>query len=337
MILKEGDFQFVDYSTLIDLKKCPRRYFFHYVKRLVPDSTALALVFGSSWGSAMDALYAAIGEGITDRKTLLSISFGGFLERWTEDGLPAVIPPTDFDTYKARQPMTAMSMLSSYIDKRLNWLANVEIVAIELPFAVPVNPEKPWRYYIGRLDKVIRERVSHVAGRVKGIEHKTTSLFATKTGIQDQWVSSFDPNSQIDGYIHALSLIYGEEAGGVDVDGALVHKQHHDIFKIVPFSGMQAFINEFLTDLNYWWDRLEEANRENFYPRNDWGCQDRYGQCPFLSLCRMTPRTDRMPEEMPLGYKENTWVPYDTDIIRQALKNTNQPEPGALTFDGEAQ
>ena len=313
---------FRDNSRLSEFKLCPRKFFFHYVCDVVPGWIRPPLDFGSAWHKAMDYVWIKIFEDET-HKQLLEGSFNAFLEEWQERGHPKFIDLGDEAKYKGRTPSTAIEMLDSYIKLRSTWIKTLELIAVELPFAVPLDPDNPRRFYVGRLDKVYKENGFYWVG-----EHKTNSLYSIEHGMQYGFTSMFDPNSQVDGYSFALKMLYGAKTKGVNVDAALVHKTHHDIFKFIPVNKAVSHSNEWLEDCNYWWDRVDEANLKEQYPRNAPGaCRTIYGQCEYKDVCMSTVRTREFEDgvkgdskECPSGYKIDKWEPFSFEELEEAVK-----------------
>lgn len=315
--LKTLDFR--DNSRLSEFKLCPRKFWFHYIQHLVPDYQRIPLDFGTAWHRAMDYLYLHFFEDGMRGIELGKGSFQAFLESWQELGYPPEIPLGDEDKYKARTPGTAREMLMNYIKTRTSWLETIELVKVELPFAVPLDPDNPNRWYVGRLDKVIKEK-----GYYWVVEHKTNSLYSIKQGMQDGFTDMFDPNSQVDGYSFALKMLFGAKSMGVLVDAALVHKTHHDIFKFIPINKGVGFSSDWLSDTNYWWDRVEEAQETKRYARTaPGGCRTVYGKCEYKNICNYTKGTEDF-DEAPAGYKIQKWEPFSFDELAKAIQENKE-------------
>ena len=311
--------EFKDNSRLSEFKSCPRKFWFHYVQHLVPAHKRIPLDFGTSWHNAMDWLYINFFENGKEGVELGKLAYDGFMESWVELGYPSEIPLGDLDKYKARTPGTAREMIMNYVLTRTNWLKTLELVKVELPFAVPLDPDNPNRFYVGRLDKVVKEK-----GYYWVIEHKTNSLYSIKHGMQAGFTDMFDPNSQVDGYSFALKMLFGAKSMGVTVDAALVHKTHHDIFKFIPVNKSAGYSNQWLKDTNYWWDRVDEAEKLKHYPRNAPGaCRTVYGACEFKGICNFTTGMDDF-EEAPMGYKFDKWEPFSFEELQVAVQESSE-------------
>jgi len=215
-------------------------------------------------------------------------------------------------------------MLDNYITLRAPWLKTLTLIAAELPFAVPLDPDNPHRFYVGRLDKVYKENGFYWVG-----EHKTNSLYSIKLGMQTGFTESFDPDSQIDGYSFALKMLFGAKTMGVNVDAALVHKTHHDIFMFIPINKAVSHSNEWLEDTNYWWDRIDHANSIQQYARSaPKACRTVYGPCEYKNVCMYTVRTKDLDVESacPSGYKVEKWEPFSFEELEKAVLSTKGEE-----------
>ena len=325
----EGEPQFKDNSRLSAWKTCPRVNFFHYEKNLVPIGEKLALDMGTCWHSGEDALWIAFFEKGIRGRDLSSIAIKAFNLKWAELGHPIDISIGDIARYLPRTPGVAAEMFHNYVIKRTPWMETLELIAVEKPFAVPIDPEDPTKFYVGRLDKVIKEGAKYWA-----IEHKTTSMFKAPKdgnpgGIQRSVTDSFDINSQIDGYSFAMRMLYGAKAIGVYVDLALVHKEHHNIFSLIPIPKSLGMANEWLEDTLYWWEKMDEAKITGHYPKNAPGsCRTIYGDCDYRHLCLSTIRLSDL-KGIPLGYKEDKWEPFSFEELRKAIQEGKE---GAVTL-----
>ena len=315
-----GALQFKDNSRLSEFKLCPRKFFFHYIKHIVPSYPRPALDFGSAWHKAMDYVWMMQAEGMKGSE-LATGAYKEFLKDWEERGHPLDIPLGDEKRYLPRTPGTAIEMIHSYVKIRSPWLSTLKIVEAELPFAVPIDPDNPRRFYVGRLDKVYIEGGLYVVG-----EHKTSSMYSIEQGFQHGFTDSFDPNSQVDGYSFALKMLYGAKTKGVCIDAALVHKTHHDIFKFIPISKAAGYANDWLEDANYWWDRVDEAEKLEHYAKHASGaCRTVFGACEYKQVCLYTKDCSAFMKEegapAPEGYKIDNWEPFSFDELQEAVKN----------------
>lgn len=230
-----------------------------------------------------------------------------------------------------RNGQTAMEMLFNYIEERRPMLSrsDFELLEIEKPFAVPLDPDDDRLIYIGRLDKVFRYQKRIYIG-----EHKTTTLYKRDGPFQSAFVDSFSPNTQVDGYLYAAYHTYGKEFKAVWIDAALVHKDVHDGFRFIPIERQFAQIDTWLWEARYWIAQIE-ANKDAYnaindrntdylaaFPKNTVSCTQ-YGGCPNLDLCKMWANPD--VHALPHGFRLERWEPFDelklAEIKQPALLN----------------
>lgn len=313
--------QFFDNTQLGDYKKCPRYYYLRHIKGWRPQGTAMPLVFGLCWHSAMDVIWSGFGK-VSDRD-LVDAAMEGFASTWIESGGKPFSDLTlqDLEILGARTPMNAKEMLVNYIDKRREILEGMTLVAAERPFAVPIFPDRPDIWYIGRRDKDIR-----LNGEGIVIEHKTTSEYKIDGGFKTQYLESWYPNSQCEGYLYAANIELGN-VRYVWVDAALVHKKVHDAFRFIPISATFANLDNWLWECRDWIERIltEKDRLENntvsgstlgAFPKNTEQCSGKYGLCSMLGICRgyTNPGTEENP---PAGYIYEPWHPFDILKIEQ--------------------
>ena len=315
-----GPLRLYDNTRLSAFKRCPRYFFYRHVKHWTPDKISPALVFGASWHAAMDAIWRSMVAG--DEKTIVvEKGVEAFNAEWTDQGMPSPqdLMPEDIKELGARTPVNAIEMIVGYVSKRWDMLrgGELEILDIERPFIVPLDPEDDTLFYIGKIDKTIRYK-----SKVLAMEHKTTTAYK-KTEDSNKFragfVDSFSPNSQVDGYQYALHLTYPGEAGGVWVDAALVHKTEES-FMFIPVEKRLEQLDLWLWETHTWIDLIEQnkemaANtspQEKYmaaFPKNTNSCWDFNQACPYLDLCRAWPNPQG--HDIPPGMTRSVWNPVE--------------------------
>src|SRR3990167_8741093 len=193
---------YFDNTKLSDYKACPRYYYLRNVKGWRPSGTAMPLIFGLCWHEAMDVIwigYDKVRNGAVSKDDLIEAAMFAFEQCWIESGMKPFpdLDMQDLEMLGARTPMVAKEMLINYIEKREGVLNDMELIAAERPFAVPLYPERDDIWYIGRRDKDIR-----LNGDIIVVEHKTTSEYKIDGGFKSQYLESFYPNSQVEGYLY---------------------------------------------------------------------------------------------------------------------------------------
>lgn len=323
MTLDTSKLRLYDNTRIQEFRRCPRYFFFRHIMHWKMQSASeLALIFGGGWHAAMDQMWQLTADRLP-RQEVINESYDAFVGYWTENGLPH---PSEIDLglsdlWKPRTPMNAREMLDGYYEARLRTILDVEIIEIERPFAVPLSPHDPTLFYVGRIDKVVRP----AAGRVRGIEHKTTTAMrlggrGKEHKISGAFMDSFSPNSQVDGYAYALHLLYKGQRADIWVDAALVHAKGED-FQFIPVERQMDQLDGWLFDTHRWINKIEEEKEwlaqatpsDGFmaaFPKNTNACFDFNRPCPFLDLCKSRPNPLSW-ETTPPGYVVDEWDPLE--------------------------
>ena len=337
-----------DNSRISDFKRCPRYFLYRHGYDWTPVIKAVPLIFGSSWHSGMDVVWTNHAAVKKDFGDIAKAAYEAFIKTWVENGMnhPEEMSIDDIEELGARTPQNAQEMLYEYIDARQQLFKepSFELLAIEEPFAVPLDPNDDSLWYVGRLDKQFAYRRHVIAG-----EHKTSSAYKKDGFFRNDFVDSFNPNSQIDGYNYRMRMKYGEKSQGVWIDAALVHKTVHDGFKLIPINPQDQQIDAFLWEAHYWIDQIEAhkailKERSELdtpylaaFPKNTSSCSN-YGGCPFADICRTTPNPAKLKGVPPLGYKLEHWSPFN-EIALESIgftpEKAGEPERVKEAVPGE--
>lgn len=318
MITKQS--RFYDNTMLSSYKDCPRKYFLRHVLNWRAQGISDPLVFGLSWHSAMDVVWAQAKTH--PRKDIAHNALAAFRLTWEEQGMPGDLTLEDIDRLSPRTPSIAAEMLVSYIDKRWGILQESVLVAGEQPFAVPLpGTEDTW--YVGRLDKTLDHE-----GRLLVVEHKTTTEYKKDGGFKPSWVESWYSDSQVKGYQFGGGLFF-PGLTQVWVDGALVHKIVHDAFRFVPVAHQFPLLQEWVDDTRQWVARVEHDTAKynaqgklgnGVFPKSENSCHGKYGPCPFLDICRTTPDPSQL-DGPPGHYIEDRWEPFSVLNLDTLIKD----------------
>lgn len=262
--MKPAELSFFSYSQLSTFEGCARKHHFIYHKHWRSDTPAPALSFGKSWGLAMDEVWSAAQEAPSEQ-SVVHAGWEAFMDTW-DSSLES--PP--------RTAHTAYSTLTNYVSRYWSFFKRIDLLASERRFAIPLS-DTVW--YIGLVDKVI---LDHADNCIYGIDHKTTTQYAKEGFFRSSFLRSFSPNSQIDGYQYALSLLYPSYKHFL-IDATLVHKTVHSGFARIPCYASSDALAEWKADT------LQQALNIKAAPISGWrntrACHD-YGGCQFLDLCR---------------------------------------------------
>lgn len=317
-----------DNSRLSDHRKCNRYFYLRHRRHFAPHGEMVAANFGSCFSKALDILWPAVKQGLPDG-TAIELAYDAFLNEWRSTyNFPRLDEMTDgqLATFGFRHDQTAARMLHAYLERRKNFIQSVEILSIEKPFIVPLDPGNPDLFYVGRMDKVIRWN-----GRVWGLDHKTTSWYRKSGGFAPEWIDGWELKNQPDGYLHALRMEYGSEAKGILIDGILVHaKEDAGILKPIEktISHTQAWMWELHHEMTIIAanDANLTAHRRGYpdetydfmpaFPKNENGCISFMKRCPFFDICTTCADPEELTEP-PEGYTLERWDPFDKATLEK--------------------
>lgn len=308
-----------DNTRISAYRKCPRMFYFRHVRNWRLAGTAAPLVFGSSWHAAMDVVWKHAKESLPDFD-LAKLAHQAFMEKWVSEGFPSMAEwdLAKEEAFAPRTPGIAMDMLLAYITLRRPQIQRLTVLAIERPFAVPIDREDSTLMLVGRRDK----DVMNEEGNIGSYEHKTTTEYKKDGPFKSLFLESFSPNSQVDGYTHALHMDYGDKVRAVWVDAALVHKKERG-FKIISVMRHLNMLDAWLYETKSWIKRILEdiegysAIHDElclqrflpFFPKNTDSCIQFNRPCPYTDLCKAYPNPEQV-EEPPEGYIVERWEPF---------------------------
>jgi hypothetical protein len=300
-----------DNSRISDFKACPRKFMYRHIFDWRLTGSNIHLAFGSAWHAAMEVVWSDIK--ILKKEELAAKAYQAFLTSWTSDGFPAKLDYAMEEELSPKTPGRALEMIIAYIDHRAPYSQDFDVLYVERPFIVPLDPADDSLFYVGKIDKTIVR-----GSKIIGIEHKTTSAYAKHGGFRGGFLESFSPNSQVDGYIYALHLIFPEnKIGGVWVDAALTHKEK-EAFIFIPIEKQLAHLDSWLSDTKWWIEQIEHEKYKlsqakpsdpylRAFPKNTNSCWDFNSKCAFMDLCKSWPNP--VGKDLPAGYIEEKWDP----------------------------
>ena len=309
-----------DNTRISAYKDCPRLFYFRHIRHWRRDGIEWPLVFGSSWHAAMDYVWRKLlverEPGPIKHELIARGAYKEFIKQWIEEGAP---PPEQIDyemqqEISPRTPVHALEMLLGYVHAKAKLLDDMELISTEQAFAVPIDAKKDI-FYIGKIDKKIRLKSS---GRVRGIEHKTTTAYRKGGPFRGAYIDSFSPNSQVDGYLFALHMLYPGKVDGIWVDASLVHK-HEEGFMFIPVDKQLKMLDAWLWETRNWVQKIEKDKKKledsvdgsdpymQAFPRNTNSCWNFNRQCAYYNMCRAWPNPHG--REMPEDMVEEKWDP----------------------------
>lgn len=299
LVTRSGN-RFYDNSTLDSFRVCPRRFYYRHIRKWETDGIRPALIFGTCWHAAMDFIWTHPGCRAEE-------AYEVFMKEWNKSDLR---DSESFDLHP-RTPAKAASMIMLYLDRYRSWLEQIEVVAVEKAFVVPLSDVDQNLFYIGKWDKLYKE------GRFYSIcDHKTSSSFAST------WLNSWSPNGQIDGYLYAGHMEYGDDFKNVLIDGALVQKTKEDFIR-VPVERQIYMLDQWKFEVIDLIDQIffnetalldiRSSSKQSFlatYPKCTTSCTSYYGSCPYIDLCKFVPNPEVI-EDCPDGFVISDWKPFN--------------------------
>lgn len=276
----------LDNTRIGDFKHCPRYYYFRHVRHWVPAGmNSPAIVFGTCWSLALDALWQ--GASVAD-------AMQGFMAGWYGEGLTWPLPLAYQKRWGHHNPETAKKMLGFYAAKRERFIKDVEVLSVDKGIKFPIYKDVD---YVAKPDKIVKHD-----GEVSIIDHKTTG-YGGKEGFTFSWSEQWHLSSQIDGYRWLVSKVYNQATTKLWIDAALVSKLHHHVFELLPIRKGEDWQVEWLEDTHYWVDRIK-AKR---YPKNTGSCRAFNRLCEYFDICRWHSN----PEELdtPKDFVVRKWDP----------------------------
>lgn len=305
-----------DNTRLSAFRKCPRYFYYRHVRHWEALENRIALSFGKAWHSAMEVVWPGIIAG-KEKHVVMKEAFAAFMITWIEDGWPEKLSYEDEKEYSPRTPATGLEMIAAYVDDRYRRIREFEIISIEQAFVIPLDPDDPSLFYIAKMDKVVRELT--LRKKILGIEHKTTTAYKKEGKFKSNFIDSFSPNSQVDGYLYALHMTYPGQVGGVWIDGALVHKNETG-FKFIPIEKQKPHLDQWLWSARYWIDMIE-ANKAHAqtlsatdpymaaFPQRTESCFDFNTACEHVLTCKSYPNP--IERDIPPGFRQHEWNPLE--------------------------
>lgn len=324
-----------DNTQISTHKNCERKFFYRHVLDLRAEGLAPAPAFGLAWHKGMDFIWPAMSKdpnaSVSD---LVKGAYIAWEKDWEEWGFPGIGGHLDEEwktLLKGRYtPDTALEMFANYVEARRRLITvECKLLAVEQSFAVPLTSDDPGLFYCGRLDKIVEWEDG-----VYIIDHKTTSLYRKDGYFRSDFIDSFSPDSQLDGYAYAGRMLFGDRFKGLLIDAALVHKDVHDGFRLVP-------VKRAVDQLDAWlWETREEVERlevnvarvqhnidaKHFdvpylaaFRKNPMRCMDFFTPCSYLDMCKgfSNPLSEVLLHGTPQGYKVEQWSPFDANKLER--------------------
>lgn len=262
----------IDHSRRSCANSCLRKYYWQYVRELVPSIGSNALRYGSTWHGFLDGLYRSVKlHGWGNPEDAYAMAFNEGKKVWErESSLQSF-----YDDYRTFENCgTSFLNYINYYSADRNML---EVTQVERAFSIEFD-----RFiFDGKLDlQILLNGVKWL------VEHKTTSQ---AIAMQSERMNRA---MQTIGYFHACDII------GEHNEGVMISFHHISARKVksggygnlsVDFSRCpQLYCKQNIDDWKALFlhdvQRIEEAYETGIWPKNYDSCYQ-YGRCGYLPLC----------------------------------------------------
>lgn len=271
-------------SRIDTLKLCPKKYYWHYEKRIQPKGH---MATAANFGSAIHAAIATFYEGRAfDAATCPCEAGCKYCEsshkQWSEDyqGMGKPIPnayaqfllnyPTNPQNEKDNRTQDfGLELIYEYI-KRYGRETGVEILLVEETFIVPY----PEFTLVGRLDLVLKSPL-HIFARDLKTSSRVDLLFLTAS-----------LSMQAGLYLLGLSKIFGEHISTMEIDAASTGKYASERFKRLTLNFTPDDLALVEQEMFYYWDQIKRHRASGLWPRSaPFACTAYNQTCEYYPIC----------------------------------------------------
>ncbi len=304
----------LDSTSLSALKTCPQFYYLNIVEGWQPRGGGENphLKFGSLFATANEYYHQLRTFGADHEQSLLTTLGEIIVKAWDKENNRPWISDEPTKTLK-----TLLRTIVWYLDQFRNDPLKTLVLsgnkpAVELSFRFPlaeilydtelengrdeyVAPSGESYVLCGHLDRVVEWN-----DELWVVDNKTT-----KTMLNDQYFSNYNPDNQVSLYSIAGAIILEKPVEGVIIDAAQV-QVNGSRFMRRPIPRTPGQLEEWLVDLKFYLRMLEEYARLNYWPRNDKAC-GLYGGCKFRMICGADPSV--RPQLLEAFYTRRVWDP----------------------------
>jgi hypothetical protein len=282
-----------DSTSLGYLKTCPRLYEYTMIEGWESLSEKIDLRFGTEVHTAFQNYEILKAEGLTHNDALHEV-VKAVLES-SQDFQPDVTLRKG--KYKNRR--TLLSLVIDYLDLHVDDAAKTVILengkpAVELSFRFeldwgPMRDQESHdggqtlvtgQPYIlcGHLDKVVEfQDVPFV------MDYKTTTTVPSS-----HYFNQYEPSNQMTLYTLAAKTILESPVKGVIINACQILLEAPNRFVRGITYRTNDQLDEWLKDLEYWFNLAESYAEANYWPMNATAC-DKFGGCKFREICSKSP------------------------------------------------
>ena len=294
----------IDNSRRSTFSACPRKYFYRYIKNIVPEIGSTALRGGSTWHGLLEGYYSSvIKNGWSADNVSAALTLGKKV--WDEES-------EGFEFYEDYRTFDAfVESFFQYLEEFQSDKMHKEIISAERIFKLQMWLTTKERdlfqelnnfdlYFTGKLDLEVE-----LSGQRWIEEFKSTGQ---PISVQ---ASRLHRATQVIGYVYAARAL------GLDIAGALI--SIHQLLSRKKVDGTYGkYTRKYLRqphvfssgDMSTWREnflyncnKMAEAHELNFFPCELDSCYQ-FGRCAYSSLCEQ----NRPYNELNLtGYVEKVW------------------------------
>lgn len=301
----ENNIFYLDNSRMENYVRCNRRGEYAIVRARIQNKFNAALVCGEVFHLAMKFRYAyypvdqPIPKEATYKMRLL-------VEQCYKD-----LVITDPEEYRTEAYVKGLitGYNNAHPTENFKLLDFEGSPLVEKSFAVKLGVIDGITFvWIGRVDLGIQVE----DGRAFVQDFKTSSVGG------DTYITPFYTSSQMQGYCLALSRVLNREVAGAQIS-AIFTRKPTKTGKGVEFKRYRVLYDPETLDswqenmLHIASDFLHDYKR-GFFPMKTEQCVTRYGNCPYVDVCRMAPSA-RLATLNGEAYKDDSWSPLRADKI----------------------
>ena len=287
-----------DSTSIGYLKQCPRLYQYIMLEGWNAKAESIHLRFGIEYHQALQDYDISRASGIPHNDAVHDV-VRALLERtygWN--------PDRDERTGKYKNRDTLLRTVIWYLDqfkddpaKTLIDSDGVPVVERSFRFELDWGPER------SRLEGLSGEEVEQdikyqtqpylLCGHLDRVVTFNDDIYVmdrktTTTTPGSYYFNQYEPNNQMSLYTLASQIVFDSPIKGVIIDVAQVLVDSSRFVRGFTYRTPDQ-LDEFVKDLQYWFNLAEGYAEANYWPMNDTAC-DKFGGCRFREICSKSPQ-----------------------------------------------
>ena len=278
----------LDSTSISAFKRCPRYYQYVILEGWQSRTESIHLRFGIEVHAAMQAYDISRANGVKHEDAIHDVVRSVLVSTsdWVVDRNSKV------GRYKNR--VTLVLLVVDYLDAYgLNDPATTVIKAdgtpaVELSFRFELDwgpaseedkPNAQPYLLCGHLDRVVEFNSARMV-----MDYKSTT-----SNLSEYYFDRYEPDTQMTLYTLAGGIILDSPIKGVIINGMRILLEQPNEFQRGFTYRTPDQLEEWLDDLRITTQMMEAYAEANYWPMNDTAC-DKYGGCPFRSICSKSPQ-----------------------------------------------